>query len=111
MPGKSYREGISLMDMFRMFPDESASEQWFESIVWPESRACPHCGSRHTKETPGRKPMPYWCKECRSYFSVRTGTALARTHVPYQKWAVAGLKDRASNQVRAQVVEHTDAAT
>ena len=30
---------------------------------------------------------------------------------PVGKTAVAGLKDRASNQIRAKVVEHTDAAT
>ena len=33
--------------------------------------------------------MPYWCKDCRSYFSVRTGTAIARSNVPLRKWAIA----------------------
>ena len=33
--------------------------------------------------------MPYWCKSCRSYFSVRTGTAIANSRVPLQKWAIA----------------------
>ena len=31
--------------------------------------------------------MPYWCSDCRSYFSVRTGTALERSRVPLRKWA------------------------
>ena len=33
--------------------------------------------------------MPYWCTDCRSYFSVRTGTAIARSNVPLRKWAIA----------------------
>ena len=33
--------------------------------------------------------MPYWCTDCRKYFSVRTGTALAHAKVPLRKWAMA----------------------
>ena len=33
--------------------------------------------------------MPYWCADCRSYFSVRTGTPLAKSNVPLRKWAIA----------------------
>ena len=33
--------------------------------------------------------MPYWCPDCRSYFSVRTGTALAHTKIALRKWAIA----------------------
>ncbi len=33
--------------------------------------------------------MPYWCTDCRSYFSVRTGTVLERSKVPFRKWAYA----------------------
>ena len=33
--------------------------------------------------------MPYWCTDCRSYFSVRTGTALERSKVSLRKWAFA----------------------
>ena len=107
--------------------------------------------------------MPYRCTDCRSYFSVRTGTAIARSNVPLRKWAiaiylcltslksvssmklhrdlgvsrktawfmlhrireawasetrgavgkmaVAGVKDRATRKVRAQVVPDTTGAT
>lgn len=33
--------------------------------------------------------MPYWCADCRSYFSVRTGTAPERSKVPLRAWAIA----------------------
>ena len=33
--------------------------------------------------------MPYWCSDCRSYFSVKTGTALAASNVKLRKWVWA----------------------
>lgn len=88
-PGKAHREGIDLLELMKMFPDEETATRWFESIVWGDSRFCPKCGSTATREVPNAKPMPYWCKGCRGYFSVRTGTAIARSNVPLQKWALA----------------------
>ena len=88
-PGKSYREGISLLDLAEMFPDEAAAIAWFEQTMWPDGRVCGHCGSDETKEVPNAKPMPYWCKDCRSYFSVRTGTAIEKSRLPLQKWVWA----------------------
>ena len=35
-PGKHHREGISLMKLFKMFPDNSAAEKWFAKARWPE---------------------------------------------------------------------------
>ena len=88
-PGRSHREGISLIELMDMFPTEEAATKWFESQVWPTERCCGHCGSLSTSEVPNAKPMPYWCKDCRSYFSVRTGTPIARSNVPLRKWAIA----------------------
>ena len=88
-PGKHYRQGITLIELMKLFPDEEAATRWFEQIVWPEGRFCRKCGSLNTKEVPNAKPMPYWCVDCRSYFSVRTGTAIARSNIPLQKWAIA----------------------
>ena len=33
--------------------------------------------------------MPYWCKSCRSYFSVRTGSMLQSSRLPLRKWVFA----------------------
>lgn len=38
---------------------------------------------------PNEKPTPYRCRTCKLYFSVRTGTAFERSHVPLRKWVVA----------------------
>ena len=88
-PGKSHREGISLMQLADMFPDEQAAVAWFEAIRWPNGRHCPHCGGTETREVPNAKPMPYWCGACRSYFSVRTGTTIQNSRLPLRKWAFA----------------------
>ncbi len=88
-PGKNFRKGITLIQLMEMFPDEDSAVKWFESIQWGDDRCCGHCGSVSTKPVPGRKPMPYWCQDCRSYFSVRTGTTLQNSRVPLRKWAIA----------------------
>lgn len=88
-PGKAFRKGISLIELQDMFPTEESAVRWFEAQVWPTERCCGHCGSIDTKPVPNQKPMPYWCKDCRSYFSVRTGTVLERSNIPLKKWAIA----------------------
>ena len=88
-PGKSHREGITIVELMDMFPTEGAATQWFEDVIWQGERHCGKCGSTRTKEVPNAKPMPYWCTDCRSYFSVRTGTPIARSNVPLRKWVIA----------------------
>lgn len=88
-PGKSDREGLSLIQLMGLFPTEEAAVKWFEAQVWPTGRCCGKCGSMDTTEVPNAKPMPYRCRDCRSYFSVRTGTALERSKIPLRKWAIA----------------------
>ena len=88
-PGKAYREGLTLIQMMDMFPTEETATQWFESVLWDGQRCCGKCGSTNTREVPNAKPMPYWCSACRSYFSVRTGTPIARSKIPMRKWAIA----------------------
>ena len=88
-PGKASREGLTLIQVMDMFPDEAAATKWFEDKLWEGERCCGKCGSTKTREVPSAKPMPYWCADCRSYFSVRTGTALSHTRVPLRKWAIA----------------------
>ena len=32
--------------------------------------------------------MPYHCKDCRSYFSVKTNTPMQASNIPMRKWAI-----------------------
>ncbi len=88
-PGRSERVGVSLDELFRLFPDNSAAEAWFEAQRWPDGIACPTCGSVRYTATARRRPMPYRCKDCRQHFSVRKGTMMQASKLGYQKWAVA----------------------
>ena len=89
-PGKHYRVGMSAIELFELFPDEKTAHEWFENLRWPDGeRVCPRCRSTRTSETPKRKPMPYWCSDCRSYFSVKVGTIMEASNLPVRKWVVA----------------------
>ena len=86
-PGRHHRTGITLPELFALFPTEDAARDWFAQQRWPEGRHCPRCGSTETTAT--RNTLPYWCPFCRRRFSVTSGTALERTRMPLQKWAIA----------------------
>ena len=88
-PGKHYREGISLVELFQMFPDDATAEAWFVQVRWPEGVCCPKCGSLNVQERPTRKPQPYRCRDCRKDFSVRYDTLMHGSNLGLQVWAIA----------------------
>lgn len=90
-PGKSYREGVSLVDIFRMFPDDKKAEVWFIKKRWPDGVSCPHCGSFNVQTGAAHKTMPYRCreKECRKRFSAKTGTVMEGSKLGLQTWMIA----------------------
>lgn len=78
---------VSAFDMAQVVADEDAAQVWLEEQRWGETgRCCPRCGSVRTSEATHRT-MPYWCSDCRRYFSVRTNTVMERSKVPLRKWA------------------------
>ena len=87
---------VSLVYLYKLFPDNAAAERWIEEIRWgkradglPEFIRCPHCGGGRDRirECRNRKPMPYHCGACRKRFSVRIGTVLYRSRISYRNWA------------------------
>ena len=88
-PGKHYREGISWPELMDMFPDEPTSEAWFVDCRWPSGTACPRCASLNVQERATRKPQPYRCRDCRKDFSVKTGTLMQGSPLPFRTWALA----------------------
>ena len=57
-PGKAYRRGLTVFELFERFPDEASARRWFEGVRWANGRYCGHCGSTNTREVPHEKPMP-----------------------------------------------------
>ena len=88
-PGKSYRNGITLLQLQDMFPSEDAAGEWFESLIWADGRRCPRCQSNDTQLASQTSGLPYYCRGCQKSFSVRIGTILERSHIPLRKWAFA----------------------
>lgn len=86
-PGKHFRKGISLIELFEMFPDNKVAERWFESNIWKDGRKCGRCG--YTGTAKSKHPtMPYYCSVCRKRFSIKTGTVMEASNVGYRKWAI-----------------------
>jgi len=86
--GKHFRQGMSLFEVMDMFPTEDSTREWFEAVYWPNGRKCGRCGSCNTVNAM-HKTMPYWCTDCRSYFSVKAGICLAHSRIPLRKWVLA----------------------
>ena len=88
-PGKHFRKGLSLVEVTRMFPDDATAERWFTGIRWPNGPRCPHCGSDNIQSETAHKTMPYRCRACRKWFSVKTGTVMQSSKLGLQVWALA----------------------
>ncbi|MYB34413.1 MAG: IS1595 family transposase [Gammaproteobacteria bacterium] len=90
-PGKHYREGISLREEFKLFPNDEAAEKWFVNKRWTAGVACPHCGSMNVQTGAKHKTMPYRCreKECAKRFSAKTGTVMEGSKLGFQAWMIA----------------------
>ena len=88
-PGRADRIGISLMEFFKRWPDDEAAEAWFEQKRWPNKVACPRCGSVRVSRVESRNPMPWHCKDCRRYFSVKWGTLMQSSKLGCQVWLLA----------------------
>ncbi len=82
-------ETLSTFEFFRKFPDEEAARKFFVARRWGGDPVCGHCGSVNVVECKDHKPMAYRCRDCRKHFSVRTGTVLAESRLPLQKWLLA----------------------
>ncbi|MCY3968811.1 MAG: IS1595 family transposase [Acidobacteria bacterium] len=106
-PGKAHREGITLLQLSALFPDEDAARKWFEGIFYAEGRFCPRCGTDNNYSCKHKK-MPYRCRDCKSYFSVKTGTAMEGSPIPLLKWLYAIYLDLTSLKGVSSMKIHRD---
>lgn len=88
-PGQHYRKGISIIELLQMFPDDETAEQWFVEQRWGEKICCAHCDSDNVATKTKHPTMPYRCRDCRKFFSVKTNTLMRGSNIGYQKWAIA----------------------
>ena len=88
-PGKHYREGITLVELFQMFPDDTTAEKWFVECRWADGIHCAYCESENIKENAKHPTMPYRCNSCKKQFSAKTNSVMHSSKIGYQKWAIA----------------------
>ena len=88
-PGKYHREGLTLVQLLKMFPDDETAEAWFAEQRWGDEPRCPRCDSVNVQGRASHPTMPYRCRSCRKRFSVRVGTVMEGSHLGYQTWALA----------------------
>lgn len=88
-PGRAEREGLSLLQLADMFPDDATAEEWFVRNRWPGGVCCPACGSLSVQARKSRKPRPCRCRDCRKDFSPKTGTLMHGSNLGYRKQAFA----------------------
>lgn len=80
---------VSLAELFERFPDDAAAEKFFEKKIWENGRYCPDCGSVDTAAVESRKPMPYRCRDCGGYFSVKKASVMRASRLGCRTWLLA----------------------
>ncbi|MYA43396.1 MAG: IS1595 family transposase [Gemmatimonadetes bacterium] len=88
-PGKHFRKGLSLAQLFTLFPDDDSAEAWFVNRRWPDGVRCPHCDCDNIQDGARHKTQRYRCRGCRRRFSARTDTILADSNIGFRDWLVA----------------------
>ena len=88
-PGKADREGISLKKLFKMFPDNDTAEKWFIKKRWADGIRCAFCDSDNVQTDAKHRTMPFRCRSCRKFFSVKSNSVMHSSKLSYQDWAIA----------------------
>ena len=82
-PGKSYREGLTLLQAVEKFGDDKKAEAWFVSRRWPNGIRCPYCeGDNISPRADNRKTPAYRCNPCKRQFTVKTDTIMHDSIAP-----------------------------
>ncbi len=77
-------KNISVFDFLKQFPNEDTCEKHIVAARWPRGIFCPYCNNHRIYRL--EKQKRFKCGNCRKQFTVRTGSVLAESKVPLQKW-------------------------
>ena len=86
----AFREGISLRDIMDVFPDDETARKRFEDAKWPGgSVRCPDCTSINIQSGAKHPTMTHRCRDCKKFFSMKTGTVMQSSKLGYRIWVIA----------------------
>ena len=88
-PRKAHRKGITLAQLLKQHPDDASAEAWFVERRWPNGIACPRCGDCNVQVGTTHPRMPYRCRGCKKFFSIKTGMMMEGSNIGYQAWLIA----------------------
>ena len=80
---------LSDWDFFDLFYDESKAEDWFVESRWPDGLRCVYCPSERVGRKGNHLVMPFYCSDCKSFFSAKTNSVMHSSKLPYRQWARA----------------------
>lgn len=75
----------------QQFPNEEACRRFFESVLWNNTRCCPHCGciKSYPLKSDCIRPGLYECAQCKRQFTVTCHTPMHSTKLDLWKWLLA----------------------
>jgi transposase-like protein len=77
----------NLVELITYFSTEEKCIAFLEEIKWVGGDpVCPHCKCKNTYPVKGRKQHKCGNKECKKFFSIKTGTIFEKSPVPLVKW-------------------------
>ena len=90
-PGRSTRNGLTLMEVSSLFSTDEAARAWITAQRWPMGAVCPFCGTSNVQCGIKHKTMTHRCRECQGkpMFSLKTGTVMEGSKLKYRPWAIA----------------------
>ena len=77
---------MKLYDFISRFPNEEACKEYFIVIRQRHGVKCPKCGCVHCTYLPSR--TKFECKECGCRFSLRSGTVMHGSKLPFRYWFI-----------------------
>lgn len=78
---------MSLLSFIERFPDEESCKQEFKRIRDKQGIICTKCG--HTKHYWLKNKDSYECKSCRSRMTLKSGTVMHKSQLPFRYWFIA----------------------
>ena len=82
---------MNIDELKKQIPDESSCRKFFEKLIWPNGRLCPHCNYTRSYRLKGitSRAGLYECANCKRQFTVTTKTPMHSTKLPLWKWLLA----------------------
>jgi hypothetical protein len=76
----------TLPEFQRVFPTDEACAKYLENLRWPETFACPKCGTIAEPYRFANRPGVVRCRSCKSDVSLTAGTVMQSTHTSLSTW-------------------------